>query len=352
VEKEMQVAPLSEARAQFYLGDLLLHTDRLEEAEMFLQKAALLDPGFPGTHASMGLLKVRQQRHDEALTFLTRAVESDSQNYIAHYYYATMLLEQQDDQDEDARQRRFQLMRTHLKRSIELAPRYIEAYRMLGYVSLFLRDDLPETETLLKKAVGYSPGRHELLIDLAQVMLANDETAAARALLGPLRNSADTEVRYRATQLLETIDARLQYERDLRDYEQRQADVANDIGDSNAFEGGDKDDLPALRRTPAPGPSPVVPVSPRQTGPQVEGLLTQLDCSNGLTLHIQIGTGMVRLHTDKSESVEFSSDVPTIKDSIGCGPLNPPAPVTVSYRRTANPSFLGEPIRVLFVDRK
>ena len=32
-------------------------------------------------------------------------------------------------------------------------------------------------------------------------------------------------------------------------------------------------------------------------------------------------------------------------------PINPPAPVTVSYRRSTDPAFLGEPVRVLFVDK-
>jgi hypothetical protein len=59
----------------------------------------------------------------------------------------------------------------------------------------------------------------------------------------------------------------------------------------------------------------------------------------------------VQLHTDNADSVDFSSDVPSIKDSVACGPLNPPLAATVSYRRTANPSYLGEPVRVLFVDK-
>ena len=134
IEKEMQLESLAESRAQFYLGDLLLHTNRLQEAETFLQKAIMLDSAFPGSYASMGLLRIRRQRHDEALPFLTRAVESDSTNYIAHYYYAMMLQEEQNDQNDEARRMRLELMRVHLKRSIELAPRYAEAYRMLAYV--------------------------------------------------------------------------------------------------------------------------------------------------------------------------------------------------------------------------
>ena len=357
IEKEMQLESLAESRAQFYLGDLLLHTNRLQEAETFLQKAIMLDSAFPGSYASMGLLRIRQQRQDEALPFLTRAVESDSRNYIAHYYYAMMLQEEQNDRNDEARRMRLELMRVHLKRSIELAPRYVEAYRMLAYVSLVLRDELTEAESLLKKAASFSPGRHELVLDLAQVMLANNEAAAARALVTPVANSPDSEVRTRAVQILDSIAKRLQYEQDVREYKQRQAEVAasavgNDDRATRVSDADHGDIAPTLRRTPEPAPSPApAPGTPLQTEPQVEGLLSLIDCSKGLTLRIQVGKEVVQLHTDQVTEVEFTSDVPGIKDSIACGPLNPPVPVTVSYRRTGNSAFLGEPIRVLFVDK-
>ena len=72
IEQEMQVSPLSEARAQFHLGDLLLHTGRLEEAEAQIHKAITLEPEFPGNYASMGFLRVRQKNYNDALTFLSR----------------------------------------------------------------------------------------------------------------------------------------------------------------------------------------------------------------------------------------------------------------------------------------
>src|SRR5206468_10310038 len=112
-----------------YPGDLVLSTSPLQEAETFPQKGIMQDSAFPGSYASMGLLRIRQQRHDEALPFLTRAVESDSTNYIVHYYYAMMLQEEQNDRNDEARRMRLELMRVHLNRSIELAPRYVEAYR-------------------------------------------------------------------------------------------------------------------------------------------------------------------------------------------------------------------------------
>ena len=39
----MQAEPLGKADAQFYLGDLLLHMNRLSESEEYLQRAITLD---------------------------------------------------------------------------------------------------------------------------------------------------------------------------------------------------------------------------------------------------------------------------------------------------------------------
>jgi hypothetical protein len=58
-DTEMQAAPISEAEAQAYLGDLLLHSNRTD-SEAYLQRALELDPNLPMANASMGMLRVRQ----------------------------------------------------------------------------------------------------------------------------------------------------------------------------------------------------------------------------------------------------------------------------------------------------
>ncbi len=90
VDTEMQSAPLTEAEVQAYLGDLLLHSNRAE-SEKFLQKALALDPNLPMAHASLGMLRVREGKIDEARKSLERAVTANSQNYLTHYYYAVAL---------------------------------------------------------------------------------------------------------------------------------------------------------------------------------------------------------------------------------------------------------------------
>ncbi|HEY6231963.1 MAG TPA: DUF1570 domain-containing protein, partial [Pyrinomonadaceae bacterium] len=58
-DSAMQSAPITEAEAQAYLGDLLLKSNRAD-AEAYLQRALNLDPNLPMANASLGLLRVRQ----------------------------------------------------------------------------------------------------------------------------------------------------------------------------------------------------------------------------------------------------------------------------------------------------
>ena len=64
----------------------------------------------------------------------------------------------------------------------------VDAYALLGYIALALRSELPEAETALLKASELAPGREELRLALADVMIGNGEDLAARATLTLLRN--------------------------------------------------------------------------------------------------------------------------------------------------------------------
>ncbi len=87
-DSEMRSAPITEAEAQSYLGDLLLHIRHLDDAEKHLQQSLALDPNLAMANASLGIVRARQGRFADAKQLLQRAVPADSRNYLAHYYYA------------------------------------------------------------------------------------------------------------------------------------------------------------------------------------------------------------------------------------------------------------------------
>jgi tetratricopeptide (TPR) repeat protein len=365
-DREMQVTLITEAQAQYYVGDFLLHIDRLDAAEAQLQKAIKLDPMLAPGYASLGMLRMRQGNKSEALKFLAQAVQGDIRNSMVHYYYASTLQSAVETRDKA----QWQLMRDHLKTAIELAPEYFPAHDMLGYVALASGEDIPETEELLKKVLVSAPGKREIRLRLAELMLANKEPLAARAILFPLKNVTDDDaVQKRAQLLLDQVQRRIDYEQTVREYQERRKDAetqaATNIRDSassrptspasqpSAIEGP-----PTLRRpetTAATDSSSTVETAKatlnRPAGRQIEGTLLLLDCSKGMTLRVRVGNGNVELHSDDPSKIEFISFSKSVSDFIACGPVKTEVPVLIIYRAGGDARFLGTPLRVEFTGK-
>jgi len=366
VDRDMQTASVTEAEAQYYLGDLLLHMGRRDVAETQLHKAIALDPKLSSAYASFGLLKVREGQKDEALKLLAKAVENDSKNHLAHYYYAQLLQRLGEDGPAGDRKSHLTLMREHTRKAIELVPRFTPAYDLLGYIALVSQEGLDEAESALKKAIEFAPGRTGLRLRLAELMVFNNEFSFAQQVLASLNNSAvDDTVRFQAERLLDDIknrrefeNNRKEYERDLAEYERRRREV-EDRADRTPVEDKTPDEPPRITRKetndPSTGATVIETAKPTLQAPEgirVEGLLAQVDCSTGLTLRVRVGNTTVELHTDMPQQLEFVSYVSTVADSFACGVMKPELPVAIVYRRTANRRFLGEPLRVEFIDPK
>jgi tetratricopeptide (TPR) repeat protein len=92
--KDIQSAPLSEAEANYYLGDLQVHGNLQKEAEELLQKSLALDPGFALSRISLSVLRFRQGRLDEGKKLVQEAIALDPKNYLGYLYYAEVLTEE------------------------------------------------------------------------------------------------------------------------------------------------------------------------------------------------------------------------------------------------------------------
>jgi tetratricopeptide (TPR) repeat protein len=336
---QIQSAPVSEAETQYYLGDLLLHLNRVD-AEEYLQRALRLDPNLAAAHASLGIARMRKQRFEEAKQHLERAVAADSRNYLAHYYYAFALSRGNASGDtitgfpEGA----VPLMRSHLKKAIELAPNFPESYHLLAFINLITGQQLDESIELLKRALTLAPGKHELILMLAQIYLRKQELETARQLVEPIaRNSADPQMRAQAQSLLETIRhmaeqmAHFRTERSSVTGETATADRAEKRA---VIEAG----RPTLRR--------------RFEGEKVCGLLMRIEClEDGLRLVIKVGDRTLTLHSTTPEKIQFLTYSQEGGEVTNCGPRDPGVPVLVTYRTStdARSKFDGEPVVVEFI---
>jgi tetratricopeptide (TPR) repeat protein len=348
-DAEMQTAPLSEGEAQAYLGDLLLHTNRLDDADARLRQALSLSPDSAQAHASLGMVRVRQNKFDEAEAELKRAVEGNSQNYLAHYYYADAVFRKTVGEGrivtsfpaDDARS-----MRAELRRAIELNPAFAESYYELAFVSLVTGEEMDEAARLLAQARKLEPSRHAYALLLAQIHVRRQEFSAARQLLEPVSRSATAEARERgeAQSLLATI-------------QMIEDQIAKHGKDSVVFGGGNGGEAAGAggaQQTAATVESVKPTIKRRTNGEQVRGTLTRIDCPGGsvVVFNVRVGDRVLRLRAESFGRIEFTSYVPSMAGAaLGCGVRKPENLVYVTFRRATEPKpkFDGELLAVDFV---
>jgi tetratricopeptide (TPR) repeat protein len=345
------VSTLSDAETEYYLGDLLLHLNRLQDAEMHLTAATSKAKEFAPTQASMALLRVRQKKYDEALNLLKTTAEADSKNPMIAFYYA-YVLERGDAENGFANvsEDRTETIRTYAKKSIELAPQFVEAYGLLARVDLNSGQHLDEVEETLKKALASAPGREDFQIWLAQAYLRTNRTSEAHSVLESVeRNTANSETRRRALALLNQGEQSLglaeitqSIESELLRKERRPEEVQSVSLAGLA--------PPPSRKAEDTVLESLTPVGPSVQGEKLSGLLINLDCANGLTLRVRTGNDTVELHSSNPDKIQFLSYTADVGNNLQCGPRNPGIPVNVTYRPV--PGGQGDPLVIEFPQKK
>ena len=315
-EAVITATTLTEAEAQAYLGDLLLHSHR-KDAYTYLEKALKLDPNLAMAHASLGMAYFREGKTNEARASLERAVTANSQNYLAHYYYAYTLSRTGPDDaptgvtySSDAAAK----MREHLRKAIALRPDFPEPYGLLAFVNLVTSTDIDETITALKRVLSTSPGQHDIRYMLGQLYLHKNDLKTARELLEQVaKSSVDEQTRAHAETLVSEI--RTMEEQQKARAEARAASgpptiVTVDM--QTAKEEQQPQDpsryLREVLRKPAAGET------------QLQGTLVKIDCdAKGIVFVVQTPAGLLRLRTASFETIELTTYDPKVQGEITCG---------------------------------
>ncbi|MDQ5844315.1 MAG: DUF1570 domain-containing protein [Acidobacteriota bacterium] len=327
-ETETQVAPITEAEAQAYLGDLLLHSNRAD-AEGYLQKALALDPNLAMAHASLGMLRVREGKDAEAHKSLERAVAANSQNYLIHYYYAYALSRAGNTQivagfapETLAR------MRAELKRSIELRPDFPESYSLLAFVNMMSGTNLDESIEMLQKVLTTSPGRNDLVFMLAQLYLAKGEYKTARQLAEKVTGTIPEQLRQHVQSLLKELtaieeeSARFQSATNrLEDAARTQPESVNQNQGTEALANVDPSAyLRDALRKPQAGES------------RVQATLMEIQCdAKGIRFLVRVSDRVLKVKTASFGEVALTSFSPDAGGHVSCGPLKPPNNIVLVY---------------------
>ena len=179
---------LSEAEAKARLGDLLLRAGRLGEAKEYLLGALALDASLAAAKVSLGLLLLQEGDVEGAKARLEEAVAADPQDHLAHYYYAGLLREEGPEAQSTVRgyAERTALIRSELRKAIELAPGFLNAYGLLVLTDVERNPELGEAAELLEQIRARAPERREFKLLLAKLRLREEKFDAARGLLRAL----------------------------------------------------------------------------------------------------------------------------------------------------------------------
>ena len=214
-DADMTVEPLTEAASQAYLGDLLYHTHRFDDAEPFLMNSLKLDPASGLANTTMGMVKMRQRKFDEAKTYLEKAVATDRTSHIALYRYAYLL--SREGMDEFGRVQGFgdattAKMREALKKAIAINPTFTESYELLAFVNLVKGDSFDESLALLRSALKYQPGNQRYALRIAEILVRQSKFSDAAQIAEKIgATAADDDMRARAEQIMAEINYRRQF---------------------------------------------------------------------------------------------------------------------------------------------
>lgn len=338
-EADMKTATLSEAEAQAYLGDLLLHVNKLTDAEARLQQALTLDPKVTMAQASLGILRARQGQFAEAKKNLQEAVKDDSNNYLAHYYYAYALSREGMDANSFIRSyppETAATMRAELGKAISLSPAFPESYSLLAFVNMVTGEQLDESINLLKHALALSPGRQYFDLMLAQIYLRQEKFDLARRALDPLAGGNDRQLKSQAKMLLDSIK---RYEDEVSRYK------------SATTAGGNE---PSLQRK-EPSPTEAKEDSPQKEMSQsdylqealrpvaageerIQGIFLKLECDSKGTVYFTIQTAdrTYRMRAASLGQVQLTAYT-SAPGEVSCGPRKSPETVVFTYRPTKDP---------------
>lgn len=349
--EEMKSAPLAEAEAEAYLGDLLYHSNRLAEAEARLRNSLKLNPALGLAQTSLGLVKLKQGDFAEAEKYLEKAVESDSENYLAQYNYAYVLSRRGmteygfvSEYDLDLADK----MRRSLKKAIALNPDFAESYNLYAFVNVVRNEAIEEAIGYLNKALKIAPGNQWYLIRLAELYMRKEEFGSARSIAAKVaQTAADKELKIYSENTLKLINTTEAAYWDIKNYNKRKGikDYLDRILTDEEF---------ARLRVQRTLETINEAVNKPKTGEKrILGYLTRIDCQpEEMIYSVKIADKIIKLRSPSFYTVRltaYTSDMAAWQ--ISCGQMKRESLAVINYRTAedAKTKISGEIVSIEFV---
>ena len=211
-DADMRVSPLDESTANAYLGDLLFHNHREDDAEPFLLNALKGQPNSSMANTTLGMVKLNQRKFDEAKKYLESAISDDQKNHMAFYRYAYLL--SREGRDEFGYTQKFDKdtaakMREALRKAISINPSFTDSYELLAFVDVVNNEELDDAASLMTTALKYQPGNQRYALRIADIYMRQNKFDEAIAIAEKIaRTAEDAESKNRASEIQSQIAMR------------------------------------------------------------------------------------------------------------------------------------------------
>ncbi|HEX8289726.1 MAG TPA: tetratricopeptide repeat protein [Pyrinomonadaceae bacterium] len=329
---EMQISPLSAAEAKAYQGDLLFHQNRLNEANALLRESLTLNPNLGFANAVFGLIKLNEKNFAEAQKYLEKAVQTDAQNYLAHYGYAYVLSREgmSDFGFVIAYNVKFaEKIRESLRRAIALNPNFAESYHLYALINIVRNENLDEALETINKALRIAPGNQWYAMRLAEIYMRRQNFAEARNITQKiLKTVSDDELKLYAQSTLNMNNA---WEAQLEDVKNQQKRPQDEVTDKILSE----EEIARLNEIAMNQSLNESLRKPRPGETRILGFLTGVECdSNQIIYSLKSGNQTIVLKSNSLDDVTLTAFAST-NTKFGCGTLKTEPYAVITFRTNA-----------------
>lgn len=359
----MTTAPLTEATAKAYLGDLLMRSDRLTEAEAHLNESLAAEPDSGFANASLGLVKMRQDKFDEAKKYIEKAVAADQKNFLVHYKYAYLLSRNGMSENSfisgysDAD---YEKMRAALFQSMTLNQEFAESYRLLAFINLVKNKNLDEGIQAMNKALNLAPGNQYYQMNLADLYVRKNDLDKALSILDNVAKTADEpQLRAHAENSLTN----------LRNLKQRIEEakkngyLAEDAGgaprlivrrDDDDGKPLNEEELKPMREKAEFEAISSVLRKPAANEKRIIGYLSKIECKGGITFTVKADGKLLKFESKDFQNLHLMAFVETANMEFGCDSIKKDVYAILTYipNKDAKAKTTGELVAIELVSEK
>jgi Tfp pilus assembly protein PilF len=320
--------PLTPTASDELRADFLAYNQRTKDARSLLGHVLQQDPSNVSAHETMGFVEFREGHIDEAKKWYAKAVQLDSQSYLAHYYYAAMSMQEVVPAGDEAQ------IENSLRRAIKLNPSFAPSFDRLAVFLGSRNRDLDEAHMLGLTAVSLDPSNVGYRLNVANVLMAMHRGKNAVTVLENAAKLAKTPEESQWIENALSHAQEFQAEQERIAEEERHMDEMSKASPSVASSAQDGNQRPVPR---------LVRREFVASGPHhfVTGVIQDVHCElQNMDLAVSSGGKSISLHSENYYKLQYSTlgfqasgDLKPCSDLAG-------RPAKVEYEDSANKTEL------------